>query len=73
MTLVATIIFAAIILSGLLEIYLERRQLAAVAAHRNQVPAAFLSALTIDEHRRAADYTLARTRLTLGRRASTRS
>ncbi len=69
MTLIATIIFAAIILSGLLEIYLERRQLAAVAAHRNQVPAAFQSELTIEEHRRAADYTLARTRLTLAQKS----
>ncbi len=65
MTLIATIVFAAIILSGLLEIYLERRQLASVAAHKDQVPAAFASQLTLEEHRRAADYTLAGTRFAM--------
>ena len=65
MNLVVTGIFAAIILSGLLEVYLERRQLASVAAHRDRVPAAFAEQLTLDEHRRAADYTLARTRLAM--------
>ncbi|MGB8277129.1 MAG: M48 family metallopeptidase [Methylovirgula sp.] len=69
MNLVVTVIFAAIILSGLLEIYLERRQLASVAAHKDQVPAAFVSQLTLDEHRRAADYTSARTRLTMAEKA----
>lgn len=69
MNLVVTVIFAAIILSGLLEIYLERRQLASVAAHKDQVPAAFMSQLTLDEHRRAADYTSARTRLTMAEKA----
>ncbi len=69
MHLVVTLIFTAIILSGLLEIYLERRQLASVAAHKDQVPAAFMSQLTLDEHRRAADYTSARTRLTMAEKA----
>ncbi len=69
MNLVATAIFAAIILSGLLEIYLERRQLLCVAAHRDHVPAAFVGELTPEEHRRAADYTLARTRLAMAQKA----
>lgn len=57
------VIFAAIILSGVLDIYLERRQAHAVAAHRDRVPAAFVDDVSLDEHRRAADYTLARTQL----------
>lgn len=65
MTPIAVFIFAAILLSGLLEFYLERRQLATVAANKDHVPAAFASQLTLDEHRRAAAYTLARTRLSL--------
>ncbi|MHB8886122.1 MAG: M48 family metallopeptidase [Methylovirgula sp.] len=69
MNLVVTVIFAAIILSGLLEIYLERRQLVCVAAHRDRVPAAFAGELTLEEHRRAADYTLARTRLAMAQKA----
>ncbi|MGO9134285.1 MAG: M48 family metallopeptidase [Methylovirgula sp.] len=65
MTLIPPLVFAAIILSGLLEIYLERRQLAAVAAHKDEVPSAFAGELSLEEHRRAADYTLARTQLSM--------
>lgn len=61
MNLIVALIFAAIILSGLLEIYLERRQIVAVSAHRERVPVAFAGQLSLEEHRRAADYTLART------------
>jgi len=65
MNLVVLAIFAAIILSGALDIYLERRQAHAVAAHRDRVPAEFADQVSLDEHRRAADYTLARTRLAM--------
>ena len=63
MNLVALVIFTAIVLSGALDIYLERRQARAVLANRERVPAAFVDQVSLDEHRRAADYTLARTRL----------
>jgi STE24 endopeptidase len=69
MNLVVALIFAAIILSGLLEIYLERRQLVAVAAHRERVPVAFADQVSLEEHRRAADYTLARTRLGMAQKS----
>lgn len=62
MTFIAGAILAAIALSGLLEVYLQRRQGAAVAQHRERVPADFADAVTLEEHRRAADYTLARLR-----------
>jgi STE24 endopeptidase len=69
MNLVVLVIFAAIILSGALDIYLERRQARAVAAHRESVPAAFAGQVSLEEHRRAADYTLARTRLAMAQTA----
>jgi STE24 endopeptidase len=45
--------------------WLASRQLAAVRAHRDAVPAAFAAAIALAEHQRAADYTAAR--LALGR------
>lgn len=65
MSLIVAIIFAAIVLSGLLDIYLERRQAACVVAHRDRVPAEFIGQLSPEEHAKAADYTLARTRLSV--------
>jgi STE24 endopeptidase len=41
------------------------RQAATVAAHRETVPAEFAGQVSIEEHRRAAAYTLARTRLAI--------
>jgi STE24 endopeptidase len=69
MNLVVLVIFAAIILSGALDIYLERRQAHAVAAHRDRVPGAFADQVSLDEHRRSADYTLARTQLAMAQTA----
>jgi STE24 endopeptidase len=65
MNLLALVIFSAIILSGALDIYLERRQAQAVLAHRERVPPAFARDVSLEEHRRAADYTFARTRLAM--------
>jgi STE24 endopeptidase len=45
--------------------WLASRQLAAVRAHREAVPAPFAAAIALAEHQRAADYTVAR--LALGR------
>ncbi|HUZ91452.1 MAG TPA: M48 family metallopeptidase [Methylocella sp.] len=69
MTLLALAIVAAIVLSGLLGIYLLCRQAAAVAANRDRVPDGFAGAISTGEHRRAADYTLARTQLDLAQTA----
>jgi STE24 endopeptidase len=66
MNLLAIAIFAAIVLSGALDLYLERRQARAVAAHKELVPAPFAGQVSLEEHRRAADYTLARTRFAMG-------
>ncbi len=43
--------------------WLASRQLAAVRAHRDAVPGPFAAAIPLDDHRRAADYTVARLRL----------
>jgi STE24 endopeptidase len=60
-------IFTLVFLIGLiastgLEIWLARRHVAHVAAHREAVPPEFAASLSLPAHQRAADYTVARTR-----------
>jgi STE24 endopeptidase len=62
MSLVGILICAAIALSAGLGVYLRKRQIDNVTANRDAVPADFAREVTIEEHRRAADYTIARTR-----------
>jgi STE24 endopeptidase len=62
MSLVGVLICAAIALSAALGVYLRKRQIDNVTANRDAVPADFTREVTIEEHRRAADYTIARTR-----------
>ncbi|ACB96063.1 M48 family metallopeptidase [Beijerinckia indica] len=52
-------IAAAILLTGL-SIFLSRRQTIYVQAHRNTVPADFATSITLEEHQKAADYTVER-------------
>jgi STE24 endopeptidase len=52
-------ITAAALLTGA-SIYLSVRQAAFVKAHREAVPVEFISTITLEEHQRAADYTLER-------------
>ncbi|WP_374306729.1 M48 family metallopeptidase [Methylocella sp.] len=70
MSLLALLILAAILFSGLLDLYLRRRQIAAVTDHRDAVPADFRDVLSLDEHRRAADYAVANARLGAARTAA---
>jgi STE24 endopeptidase len=44
-------------------LWLSVRQMACVRRNRDTVPADFAASVTIEEHRKAADYTLARERL----------
>ena len=61
-----TVAFVAALLASLAtKLWLSTRQMRHVAAHREQVPAAFAGRVTLDAHRRAADYTLAKGRLGL--------
>jgi STE24 endopeptidase len=62
-SLIAFAILAAIALSGGLELYLKRRQAAFVAANRAAVPGPFRDVVSLEEHQRAADYTLANIRI----------
>jgi STE24 endopeptidase len=56
---------AALLLSLAAKLWLATRQMRHVAAHRDQVPAAFAGTVTAAAHRRAADYTLAKGRFGL--------
>ena len=61
-----TLAFAtALLLSLAVKLWLTTRQMRHVATHRNQVPAAFTSTVTLAAHQRAADYTLAKGRFGL--------
>jgi STE24 endopeptidase len=62
MSLIGVLICLAIALSAGLGVYLRQRQVDTVAANRDAVPADFAGEVSIEEHRRAADYTIARTR-----------
>ncbi len=63
--LVTAIFLAALLVSGTLRVWLALRQMRHVSAHRERVPAEFADAVTPDEHRKAADYSIAKTRLFL--------
>ncbi len=56
---------AALLASLAVKLWLTTRQMRHVAAHRGQVPAPFSGRVTLEAHRRAADYTLAKGRLGL--------
>ncbi len=61
-----TLAFAtALVLSLAIKLWLATRQMRHVAAHRNQVPAAFAAAVSLAAHQKAADYTLAKGRMGL--------
>ena len=58
-----SLVFAAALLASLLiKFWLATRQMRHVAAHRDAVPAPFVSTITLAAHQRAADYTLAKSR-----------
>ncbi|HLL12697.1 MAG TPA: M48 family metallopeptidase [Rubrivivax sp.] len=61
-----TLVFAAAVLLSLAtKFWLATRQMRHVAKHRDRVPPAFAATVTLDAHRRAADYTLAKSRFGL--------
>jgi len=65
MTPLAKMICAAIVVSTALGVYLRLRQMATVTRNRDVTPRDFAKEVTLEEHRRAADYTLARTRFSI--------
>lgn len=65
-SLLLTLIFAVTLLAGLLlKLWLSSRQIRHVAQHRQNVPSAFENTISLSAHQKAADYTLAKTRLGL--------
>jgi len=63
-SLLFTALFSALLVLGLVtKFYLATRQIRHVARHRDQVPAAFASTITLASHQKAADYTIAKAQL----------
>ena len=59
-----TILFLATLAAAtLVQLCLARRQQNYVLAHRAQVPTAFAERISLEDHRKAADYTVSKTRL----------
>ena len=58
-----TLFIVALTLMVVTQLWLARRQLRHVNAHRDQVPPEFAERVTLATHRRAADYTMAKTRI----------
>jgi STE24 endopeptidase len=61
-----TVVFVlALAVSVLMQLWLARRQMRHVVAHRAAVPAHFNGRIALSAHQKAADYTVARTRLAM--------
>jgi STE24 endopeptidase len=61
-----TLLFCVALLVGMaVKFWLSSRQIRHVAKHRNSVPRAFASQITLAAHQKAADYTIAKSRLGL--------
>jgi len=61
-----TLLFAATLVASLaVKFWLSSRQLQHVARHRDAVPAAFAERVSLDAHRKAADYTVTKARFGL--------
>lgn len=55
----------ALVLMAATRLWLASRQIRHVSRHRDTVPAQFAESITLDMHHKAADYTIARTRLAM--------
>ncbi len=63
MPLFSTIFIIMVILSTLIHFWLSQRQINSVNSHRNKTPEAFSKKITLEEHQKAADYTIAKEKL----------
>ncbi|HTJ97718.1 MAG TPA: M48 family metallopeptidase [Rhodocyclaceae bacterium] len=59
----ALLFLAFLVLNTGLRLWLALRQIAHIQANRNAVPAEFTEKITLEEHHKAADYSIAKTRL----------
>ncbi len=62
-SLFSSLFVAALLLTTLAKLWLARRHLNHIAAHRSEVPAAFREKIALEAHYKAADYTSAKTRV----------
>ena len=60
MQTLSILFIAALLLSLFTQLWLSRRQSSAVSQHRSSVPEAFTEQITLEQHHKAADYTLAK-------------
>jgi STE24 endopeptidase len=58
-----TLFIAAVAIATVVELWLAARQITAVAAHRDRIPEPFAGQLSPEDHRKAADYTVAKARI----------
>ncbi|QEP43170.1 M48 family peptidase [Ectothiorhodospiraceae bacterium BW-2] len=63
MDLMTQLFMLLIVATTLGTLYLDYRQLRTVTAHRERVPEAFAASITLQEHQKAADYTVAKLKL----------
>ncbi len=57
-----SLFIAMLVLSLVIRLWLSHRQIAHIKAHRAAVPAAFTGKIDLDDHQKAADYTVTKTR-----------
>jgi STE24 endopeptidase len=67
---VLSVVTIAIAISFLFEAWLDRRQIHHVLAHRDQVPPVFRDTVSVEDHQKAAAYTVAKLRLRITRAAA---
>jgi STE24 endopeptidase len=68
--LILVVITLAIAISFLCDTWLSRRQIRYVATHRDQVPAGFADKVSLEDHQKAAAYTIAKQRFGTKREAA---
>src|ERR1035437_356858 len=64
-SLFTTLFVGALLLTTFIKLWLAFRQLRHIKAHREQTPEAFRTQIDLSSHQKAADYTCAKTRLSL--------
>lgn len=65
-----TVFIVLLAITTLTRVWLGRRHISHIQAHRNEVPAAFTSSISLDAHQKAADYSTAKTRLVMAEGAA---
>jgi STE24 endopeptidase len=64
-TILTNLFISVLAATVFVRLWLGFRHIAHIRAHRQQVPAAFAASINLEAHQKAADYTIAKTQLTL--------